>query len=687
MNIVKIKDIQLDERSGLTEKQIELFNSLFSGRYAHAINWTYCIPFEDITKDEAVALSQSLTKTLEEATEPVSEMSMLSDEASSWELCTSLPSDLANYDFVISYYGKTSAVLKACPVVSTYFEALTDVQFSTTLNGSKPAYITYIPADTTVLQIEQSGDKYKIIHTSSDTIHYMGNAEGNAMCSDNFNESSCLWNLTFDGEGSVQMTTQATKNQYLGFNSSANPKRFKGYGTTMPIDMTLYMRRKSTQKEEPNISFEQESVKKYISDESFYIIPEGDYLEGEYSSSNVSIAEVDQNGKVTIKGEGECIIYFTSKETDIYTSKTISYTLVVVAGKIDPELGWNPEADFVECYEGDELQYICTSPYDDYDGVIVYSSEDTDVATINEEGSIIAKGTGMTVITATGTGSDIYKDAETSFLLTVYKDPMQGHKWLLLSLLMPYIDETATEEANKTTEYEAFNTNLHNDKLTWEDVRYFRTWLATLLYDSQIIDDYKTNEMLKYYKNEMVDDTVKHLKEFTDTLASTLVTTSSCGCGSSISTAMQNQSTTGVTILQGTSTSCGCGGTTMPTSISDLCDPLEKYQAAMRAFMVSIFSSIDFWLKYDKAFLLEIKKYIDAIIEFSPAFSTNDGISILRNCACEDQTLQNTAVQILRNVALAFQYMGTDDLSDHKNFITTSLNTWASTLYEKMIWK
>lgn len=267
------------------------------------------------------------------------------------------------------------------------------------------------------------------------------------------------------------------------------------------------------------------------------------------------------------------------------------------------------------------------------------------------------------------------------------KDPMQGHKWLLLSTIMPYIDEIATEEANETTKYEAFNANLHTDKLAWEDVRYFRTWLATLLYDSQIIDDYKTNEMLKYYKNEMVDETVKHLKEFTDVLASTLVTASSCGCNSSISTVMQNQSTTGVTILQGTSTSCGCGGMTLPVAISDLCDPLEKYQSAMRAFMITVFSNIDFWLKYDKAFLLEIKKYIDAIIEFNPSFNLNNGIDILRNCVCEDQTIQSTAIQILRNVSLAFQYMGTDNLADHKNFIITSLNTWATTLYEKMIWK
>ena len=267
------------------------------------------------------------------------------------------------------------------------------------------------------------------------------------------------------------------------------------------------------------------------------------------------------------------------------------------------------------------------------------------------------------------------------------ENPLEGHKWLLLNDIISYIDEIATEEANKTTKYEAFNANLHTDKLTWEDVRYFRTWLATLLYDSQIIDDYKTNEMLKYYKNEMVDETVKHLKEFTDVLASTLVTTSSCGCGSSISASVQNQSTTGVTILQGASTSCGCGGMTLPVAISDLCDPLEKYRSAMRAFMISIFSDMDFWLKYDKAFLLEIKKYIDAIIDFNPAFNLNNGIDILRNCVCEDQTLQGTAIQILRNVSLAFQYMGTDDLTDHKNFIITSLNTWATTLYEKMIWK
>ncbi len=686
MNIVKVKDIQLNEQSGLTTKQIDLFNNFFSGRYVHAINWTYCIPFEDIKRDKAIELSQSLTKSIEEATEPVNEISPLSNEGG-WELCTALPSDLDNYDFVIAYYGSTSAVMKACPVTNNYFVALSDVHFSSIMSGSKPAYITSLPTDSTILHIEQVEDKYKIIHKESESKHYVGIAVGNALCADTFDEASCLWSFEFDGKGSVKMKTQTTKNPYLGFNSSATPNRFKGYGTTMPTDMVLYMRRKETQKEEPNIFFNDEEIRKYVNDEPFYYIYEGTILKGEYNSSNLSVATVDQYGKVTIIGEGETIISYTTEETDLYVSKTISYKLVVVVGKIDPELMWTPEAEFVSCYEGDELNYVCKSPYDDYDGKITYTSENSDIASIDKEGNVIAKSIGMVVISAKGEGSEIYKDAEISFILTIHKDPMQGYKWLLLAAIMPYIDEIATEEANEMTEYEAFNTNFHTDKLTWDDVRYFRTWLATLLYDSQIIDDYKTNEMLKYYKNEMVDDTVKHLKEFTDTLASTLVTTSSCGCNSSISTVMQNQSTTGVTILQGTSTSCGCGGMTMPVAISDLCDPLEKYQSAMRAFMITVFSNVDFWLKFDKAFLLEIKKYIDAIIEFNPSFNLNNGIDILRNCVCEDQTIQSAAIQILRNVSLAFQYMGTDDLTDHKNFIITSLNTWATTLYEKMIWK
>ena len=40
MNIVKLKDIILDESCGLSPEKIELFNTQFKGRYVHCINWT-----------------------------------------------------------------------------------------------------------------------------------------------------------------------------------------------------------------------------------------------------------------------------------------------------------------------------------------------------------------------------------------------------------------------------------------------------------------------------------------------------------------------------------------------------------------------------------------------------------------------------------------------------------------------
>ena len=63
MNIVKFNDVILDETTApqLTKAQIDLFNKKFRGKYVYVINWTYCVPFEDMTEEEYIAVSQELS--------------------------------------------------------------------------------------------------------------------------------------------------------------------------------------------------------------------------------------------------------------------------------------------------------------------------------------------------------------------------------------------------------------------------------------------------------------------------------------------------------------------------------------------------------------------------------------------------------------------------------------------------
>ena len=60
MNIVKLKDIKLDESCGLSSDKIDLFNAQFKGRYVHCINWTYLVPLEKMNNEDAITLSKEL---------------------------------------------------------------------------------------------------------------------------------------------------------------------------------------------------------------------------------------------------------------------------------------------------------------------------------------------------------------------------------------------------------------------------------------------------------------------------------------------------------------------------------------------------------------------------------------------------------------------------------------------------
>ena len=74
MNIVKLKDIILDESCGLSSDKIELFNTQFKGRYVHCINWKYLIPLEAMDNEAAIELSKKLCIDLLEPTVAVDDL-------------------------------------------------------------------------------------------------------------------------------------------------------------------------------------------------------------------------------------------------------------------------------------------------------------------------------------------------------------------------------------------------------------------------------------------------------------------------------------------------------------------------------------------------------------------------------------------------------------------------------------
>ncbi len=104
--------------------------------------------------------------------------------------------------------------------------------------------------------------------------------------------------------------------------------------------------------------------------------------------------------------------------------------------------------------------------------------------------------------------------------------------------------------------------------------------------------------------------------------------------------------------------------------------------------MVDVFSDINFWMQREKELLLEIKRYIDAIIKLNLPLTASQYVSELYDCNCLTSTdsAQERLMSILKNLSTAFDYMANDKVTGNKNFIGDTLNQWAVKLYEIMRW-
>ena len=170
--------------------------------------------------------------------------------------------------------------------------------------------------------------------------------------------------------------------------------------------------------------------------------------------------------------------------------------------------------------------------------------------------------------------------------------------------------------------------------------------------------------MLNYYREEMHDDTIEHLSYFANETEHDLISTT-------------NKST------------CGCQNNTQIFNQQSIlsCNPIYIYRKGVYEKMVSVFSDIDFWLKLNKDFLNEIKRYIDGIIECNLPLHTSQFSTTLHDCGCLTRNnVQEERMQILIDLSSCFYFLATDNYINKKNHISLTLNKWASLLYERMRW-
>ena len=222
------------------------------------------------------------------------------------------------------------------------------------------------------------------------------------------------------------------------------------------------------------------------------------------------------------------------------------------------------------------------------------------------------------------------------------------------------VDVADTEKVNNIDVYIARNNFTPDKDITIEELKKFRTWIATKLLDIGIFNDTESH-VLKYYANGMYNDVVKYLSEFGESkkIVSNIIQ-SPCSC--------QNNN---------------ISGATQPLNI---CDPVYIYKNNIYEKMVDMFGKTEFWSQYDINFLEEFKKYIDNIIKCDFILYKTPYISDFNDCGCNNTNTQENMLKILQQLSNSLNYIINNDILGHKNYISTSFNNWAKYLYESMEW-
>lgn len=270
------------------------------------------------------------------------------------------------------------------------------------------------------------------------------------------------------------------------------------------------------------------------------------------------------------------------------------------------------------------------------------------------------------------------------------------YTYLVLDDLDFVIDWENTNKANSVVSYLAANKYTTDEDITVDELKKFRTWLATYLLafdqDSegkqqhQLFDD-DTTHMLEYYKNEMYDEVIKYLSKFSDQTFTLVAAVSSCGCNSLGTVGGTVVKTLPHTNIQ--MTSCGCNTSALSgNQVINGCDPLSIYRKNIYLKMVNTFSLIDFWTQFSDDFLGDFKKYINGIIKLNLPLTTSTFVSAFADCGCltDAEAEQMRNMSILNDLSKSLQYMIDKQVNGNKNFIQNSLSQWSSLLYENMRW-
>ena len=178
-----------------------------------------------------------------------------------------------------------------------------------------------------------------------------------------------------------------------------------------------------------------------------------------YSSSDTNVASVNSStGEVTVKGAGTATITATAAATSTYGAASATYTVTI--NKANRTITF-ANASVTKTYGDVNFTNVATKTGD---GTIVYSSSDTNVASVNSStGEVTVKGAGTATITATAAATSTYGAASATYTVTINK-ANRTITFANASVTKTYGDVNFTNVATKTGDgtivYSSSDTNV-----------------------------------------------------------------------------------------------------------------------------------------------------------------------------------------------------------------------------------
>lgn len=248
--------------------------------------------------------------------------------------------------------------------------------------------------------------------------------------------------------------------------------------------------------------------------------------------------------------------------------------------------------------------------------------------------------------------------------------------------LREWIDQVRTLSIlqNDKIKYDYLNEFTPDDDITIEELKVFRTWLASiLLANTPVVNNWNNPDMLvtmlAYYKQNLEDATTKILSGFSNYMQDNVL----------VATTKDKPINLATLPL---SAGCGCYGGVQGVGVTAVsgCDPLQLYRNAIYNYMVETFSNIKYWMDQVEI-CVEMKKYLEGILKVGLPLGSKI-IDPYADCGCNtlDADSQIRYRKMIEALIQSLTYIIEDKVSGNQNYIITAFSNWATYLYEYMYW-